>query len=289
MRECNLGSSSESIWIAGQHQWKLSSRSLLMAIVNVTPDSFSDGGRFSSQEQTITEGLSMVDEGADILDVGGESTRPGAKPVSVEEELSRVVPVIRDLARQSPVAISVDTSKPEVAARAVEAGASIVNDVTGLTHPKMLEFCAGNNCGVVVMHMKGTPETMQSQARYGDVVLEMRDFFNERYETLTGAGIAAARIVFDPGIGFGKTLEHNLTLLSRVEELRVKERPVLMGLSRKSFIGALLNSRELKDRDASTAALTAACRMRGAMIHRVHAVRENLDALRMIEAINESV
>ena len=260
-----------------------------MAIVNVTPDSFSDGGRFSSQEQTITEGLSMVDEGADILDVGGESTRPGAKPVSVEEELSRVVPVIRDLARQSPVAISVDTSKPEVAARAVEAGASIVNDVTGLTHPKMLEFCAGNNCGVVVMHMKGTPETMQSQARYGDVVLEMRDFFNERYETLTGAGIAAARIVFDPGIGFGKTLEHNLTLLSRVEELRVKERPVLMGLSRKSFIGALLNSRELKDRDASTAALTAACRMRGAMIHRVHAVRENLDALRMIEAINESV
>ena len=289
MRECNLGSSSESIWIAGQHQWKLSSRSLLMAIVNVTPDSFSDGGRFSSQEQTITEGLSMVDEGADILDVGGESTRPGAKPVSVEEELSRVVPVIRDLARQSPVAISVDTSKPEVAARAVEAGASIVNDVTGLTHPKMLEFCAGNVCGVVVMHMKGTPETMQSQARYGDVVSEMQDFFHERYETLTGAGIAAARIVFDPGIGFGKTLEHNLTLLSRVEELRVKERPVLMGLSRKSFIGALLNSRELKDRDASTAALTAACRMRGAMIHRVHAVRENLDALRMIEAINESV
>ena len=289
MRECNLGSSSESIWIAGQHQWKLSSRSLLMAIVNVTPDSFSDGGRFSSQEQTITEGLSMVDEGADILDVGGESTRPGAKPVSVEEELSRVVPVIRDLARQSPVAISVDTSKPEVAARAVEAGASIVNDVTGLTHPKMLEFCAGNDCGVVVMHMKGTPETMQSQARYGDVVSEMRDFFHERYETLTGAGIAAARIVFDPGIGFGKTLQHNLTLLSRVEELRVKERPVLMGLSRKSFIGALLNSKELKDRDASTVALTAACRMRGAMIHRVHAVRENLDALRMIESINESV
>ena len=289
MRECNLGTYSESIWIAGQHQWKLSSRSLLMAIVNVTPDSFSDGGRFSSQEQTITEGLSMVDEGADILDVGGESTRPGAKPVSVEEELSRVVPVIRALARQSPVAISVDTSKPEVAARAVEAGASIVNDVTGLTHPKMLEFCAGNDCGVVVMHMKGTPETMQSQARYGDVVLEMRDFFHERYETLTGAGIAAARIVFDPGIGFGKTLEHNLTLLSRVEELRVEERPVLMGLSRKSFIGDLLNSKELKDRDASTAALTAACRMQGAMIHRVHAVRENLDALRMIEAINESV
>ncbi len=231
----------------------------------------------------------MVDEGADILDIGGESTRPGAKPVSVEEELSRVVPVIRALARQSPVAISVDTSKPEVAARAVEAGASIVNDVTGLTHPKMLEFCAGNDCGVVVMHMKGTPETMQSQARYGDVVSEIRDFFHERYETLTGAGIAAARIVFDPGIGFGKTLEHNLTLLSRVEELRVKERPVLMGLSRKSFIGDLLNSKELKDRDASTAALTAACRMQGAMIHRVHAVRENLDALRMIEAINESV
>ena len=289
MRECNLGSCSESMWIAGQHQWELSSRSLLMAIVNVTPDSFSDGGRFSSQEQTITEGLSMVDEGADILDVGGESTRPGAKPVSVEEELSRVVPVIGALARQSPVAISVDTSKPEVAARAVEAGASIVNDVTGLTHPKMLEFCAGNDCGVVVMHMKGTPETMQSQARYGDVVSEMQDFFHERYETLTRAGIAPARIVFDPGIGFGKTLEHNLTLLSRVEELRVKERPVLMGLSRKSFIGALLNSKELKHRDAPTAALTAACRMRGAMIHRVHAVKDNLDALRMIEAISESV
>ena len=231
----------------------------------------------------------MVDEGADILDVGGESTRPGAKPVSVEEELSRVVPVIGALARQSPVAISVDTSKPEVAARAVEAGASIVNDVTGLTHPKMLEFCAGNDCGVVVMHMKGTPETMQSQARYGDVVSEMQDFFHERYETLTGAGIAPARIVFDPGIGFGKTLEHNLTLLSRVEELRVKERPVLMGLSRKSFIGALLNSKELEYRDAPTAALTAACRIRGAMIHRVHAVKDNLDALRMIEAISESV
>ena len=257
-----------------------------MAIVNVTPDSFSDGGRFNSQEQAIAEALSMAEEGADILDIGGESTRPGAKPVSVDEELSRVVPVIGSLVRQSSVAISVDTSKPEVAARAVEAGASIVNDVTGLTHPGMLEFCVGSDCGLVVMHMKGTPETMQKQACYGDVVAEMQDFFHERYETLTEAGIAPARIVFDPGIGFGKTLEHNLTLLSRVAELRVNERPVLMGLSRKSFIGSLLGSIELKYREAPTTALTAACRMRGVMIHRVHSVRENLEALRMIEAIS---
>jgi len=285
MMKCNLGSSSGSKWIAGQHEWEMSSHALLMAVVNVTPDSFSDGGRFSSLEQTLTEALTMVDEGADILDVGGESTRPGSKPVSVEEELSRVLPIISSLSRHSSVAISVDTSKPEVAVQAVKAGACIVNDVTGLTHPKMLEFCAGNDCGVVVMHMKGTPETMQSQASYADVVGEMQEFFYERYDTLTEAGIAPARIVFDPGIGFGKTLEHNLALLSHLEDIRVNERPILMGLSRKSFIAAILGSNELEHREAPTTALTAACRLRGAMIHRVHLVKGNSEALRMIEAI----
>lgn len=256
-----------------------------MGIVNVTPDSFSDGGSDSSLEQTVCRGLSMVDEGADILDIGGESTRPGAKPVSLEEELSRVIPVISELAERSQVAISVDTCKPEVAARAVEAGACIVNDVSGLSNSRMLEFCAGSDCGVVVMHMKGTPETMQSQARYDDVVREMKEFFCERHETLICAGIDAERIVFDPGIGFGKTLEHNLALIERVGELVVEGRPVLMGLSRKSFIGALLASSDLLLREAPTIALTALSRSRGAMIHRVHSVRENEESLRMVEAL----
>ncbi|MDA7882423.1 dihydropteroate synthase [Akkermansiaceae bacterium] len=257
----------------------------MMGIVNVTPDSFSDGGRYDSLEESVFGGLAMVDEGADILDVGGESTRPGAKPVSLEEELSRVIPVISGLAERSSAAISIDTCKPEVAARAVEAGASIVNDVTGLSNPRMLEFCAESDCGVVVMHMKGTPETMQSQADYNDVVQEMQEFFYERYETLICAGINKERIVFDPGIGFGKSLKHNLALIDQLGDLIVEGRPVLIGLSRKSFIGALLEASDLALREAPTVALTALCRVRGAMIHRVHSVKGNFDALRMIEAI----
>ena len=285
MWECNLGSPVASRWVAGQYQWELTSKALLMGIVNVTPDSFSDGGRFGSLEQTVAGALTMEGEGADILDIGGESTRPGAKPVSLEEELSRVIPVVSKLAERSKAAISIDTCKPEVARQAVEAGASIVNDVTGLTDSRMLEFCAESDCGVVVMHMKGTPETMQSQANYDDVVREMQEFFQERHETLVCAGIAQERIVFDPGIGFGKTLEHNMALIERMGELIVEGRPVLIGLSRKSFIGTLLGTNVLSDREAPTIALTALSRSRGAMGHRVHSVQENLHALRMIEAI----
>ena len=289
MTECNPledePKSARILWKAGKFSWNLDGMALVMAILNVTPDSFSDGGLHLDPVDTLAAARRFIGEGADILDVGGESTRPGAAEVGSDDEISRVIPVIKKLVSIGTVAVSIDTCKAEVAAAGLAAGVAIVNDVTGLQDPAMIDVCASSDCGVVVVHMQGNPRTMQKSPTYEDVVSEIGSFFEERFETLVSAGIESERIVFDPGIGFGKSLSHNLELLNRVEDYRVHDRPILMGLSRKSFIGQLLGDSAMSRREFSTQALTALTRQRGAMIHRVHQVREAVQVLRMTEAV----
>lgn len=289
MTECNPAEdesqSSRVLWKAGKFSWDLDDTALVMAILNVTPDSFSDGGLYLDPIDTLSAARRFIEEGADILDVGGESTRPGAAEVGSDDEISRVIPVIKKLVSNEAVAVSIDTCKAEVAAAGLVAGAAIVNDVTGLQDPAMIDVCVDSDCGIVVMHMQGNPRTMQKSPTYEDVVSEIGDFFEERFETLVSAGIESERIVFDPGIGFGKSLRHNLELLNRVEDYRVHGRPILMGLSRKSLIGKLLGDSAMSRREFPTQALTSLTRQRGAMIHRVHQVREAVQVLRMTEAV----
>ena len=289
MTECNPAEdesqSSRVLWKAGKFSWDLDDTALVMAILNVTPDSFSDGGLYLDPIDTLSAARRFIEEGADILDVGGESTRPGAAEVGSDDEISRVIPVIKKLVSNEAVAVSIDTCKAEVAAAGLVAGAAIVNDVTGLQDPAMIDVCVDSDCGIVVMHMQGNPRTMQKSPTYEDVVSEIGDFFEERFETLVSAGIESERIVFDPGIGFGKSLRHNLELLNRVEDYRVHGRPILMGLSRKSLIGKLLGDSAMSRREFPTQALTSLTRQRGAMIHRVHRVREAVQVLRMTEAV----
>lgn len=256
-----------------------------MGILNVTPDSFSDGGCHDDPAAALAQALAMVEEGADIIDVGGESTRPGAAPVDGDLEIARVLPVIEALRAEWDGLISIDTMKPSVARAALEGGADIVNDVSGLRDPEMVKVCADGDCGVVVMHMRGEPRTMQDAPVYEDVVADVRAFFEERLSTLAAGGIDPEALCFDPGIGFGKTLEHNLALLRGLPDLEVEGRPLLVGVSRKSFIGRLLESDALGDREWPTVALTAWTRESGARIHRVHEVRPNREALRMVEAV----
>ena len=289
MTECNPAEdeskSAQILWKAGKFSWNLDDRALVMAILNVTPDSFSDGGLHLDLFDTLAAAYRFIEEGADILDVGGESTRPGAVEVGSDDEISRVIPVIKKLVSSETVPVSIDTCKAEVAAAGLAAGATIVNDVTGLRDPAMIDVCVGSDCGIVVMHMQGNPRTMQNSPTYEDVVSELGSFFEERFETLVSAGIESERIVFDPGIGFGKSLSHNLELLNRVEDYRVHDRPILMGLSRKTLIGQLLGDPAMSRREFPTQALTALTRQRGAMIHRVHQVREVVQVLRMTEAV----
>lgn len=275
----------EIIWQVGRHQFALGRRSAVMGILNVTPDSFSDGGQWTATASAVGHAQQLIAEGAEIIDVGGESTRPGSDPVSLESEMERVIPVIETLAQQWSGVISVDTSKALVARAALAAGASVINDITGLRDQAMVEVCAQSDCGVVVMHMRGRPKTMQEAPCYHNVVGEVREFFEERLSTLTAAGISGDRICWDPGIGFGKRLEDNLALLNGIQELSVGGRPVMMGLSRKSFIGMALGESELTARDWPTVGLTAWTRQQGALVHRVHEVRANRDALRMVEAL----
>jgi dihydropteroate synthase len=257
-----------------------------MGILNVTPDSFSDGGRHAGREAALDHARRMIAGGAEIIDIGGESTRPGAAEVAAEDEISRTAPVVAALRAEWDGLISIDTMKAGVAAAALEAGADIVNDVSGLTaDPAMAEVCRAGGCGVVVMHMQGDPRTMQLSPRYDDVVAEVRAFFAERLATLAAAGIDPEAICFDPGIGFGKSLEHNLALLRGLPDLEVGGRPLLLGVSRKSFIGRVLGSEDLADRGWPTVALTAWAREAGARIHRVHDVKPNVQSLRMVEAI----
>jgi dihydropteroate synthase len=277
-------------WRIGSRTLDLTSRGLIMGIVNVTPDSFSDGGRFADPGRAVEHALAMVADGADILDIGGESTRPGAEPVGEAEELRRVLPVIRAIRTQSQVLISIDTMKASVARAALDAGADIINDVTGLRgDAAMVRLAAETDCGLVAMHMIGDPQTMQNAPHYDNVVAEVRSYLEERLRRLTASGIAPERIVLDPGFGFGKTLEHNLSLLRHLPELLIGDRPLLIGVSRKSMIGKVLHSTDMADRYWPTIALTAHAREHGARIIRVHDVKPNAQALRMAEAILHGV
>jgi dihydropteroate synthase len=258
----------------------------VMGILNATPDSFSDGGCHEAPDAALGHARRMIAEGAEIIDIGGESTRPGAPEVPEADELARVVPVIAALRAEWDGFISIDTTKSGVARAALAAGADIVNDVSGLRHdPEMSGVCRKSGCGVVVMHMSGTPRTMQLDPRYGDVVDEVASFFRERLATLTGLGLEPETLCFDPGIGFGKNVEHNLRLLDNLAALAPPDRPLLLGISRKSFIGRVLGLEDPATRDGATAVLTACARHQGVMLHRVHAVRENLHALRVTEAV----
>ena len=274
------------IWRIGGQDKIFSDRGMVMGIVNVTPDSFSDGGKYLDTDLAVQLGLRHVAEGAGILDIGGESTRPGAEAVDAEEEMRRVLPVIRALRTQTSAWISIDTMKASVAAAALEAGAHIINDVTGLTgDPDMLGVARGSDAGLVVMHMQGTPRTMQQQPHYEDVVRDVRSFFLERLNALEEADIDPMRVALDPGFGFGKTLEHNRALLRALPTLRIKDRPLLVGVSRKSMLGKWVGSSDIEDRNWPTVALTAWMRERGAEVVRVHDVKPNVEAMRMAEAI----
>src|SRR5512132_3803109 len=255
----------ERIWKIGRRVFDVSRHGLIMGVLNVTPDSFSDGGEFLTTDKATERGLQMAAEGAHIIDIGGESTHPGSQPVTVAEELRRVIPVIENLRRKLDVPISIDTSKAEVARAAVQAGASIVNDVTGgRGDDQMLPLVAETKSAFIIMHMQGTPRTMQIQPRYTDVVAEIFEFFRQQYARAIVYNIDPMAIAFDPGIGFGKTLEHNLELLAQLERLRACDRPIVIGVSRKSFLGKLINSAQISDRLAPAVALTSLLRTRGA-------------------------
>ena len=274
------------IWRTRRETLDLSRRARVMGILNVTPDSFSDGGSHFGIEAAMIHAREMIAQGVDIIDIGGESTRPGSLPVPADEEIKRTAPVIRALRAEWDGLISIDTSKAAVAKAAIESGADIVNDVSGLrADPQMADLCATSRCGVVVMHMQGTPQNMQVSPHYNDVVQEVADFFNERMASLTARGIAPENICVDPGIGFGKTLDQNIALLRALNKIAPAGRPLLLGVSRKSCIAGMLESTDIKERDWPTVAITSWARQQGTMLHRVHEVRPNLQALRMTEAI----
>ncbi len=271
-------------WDLGRRQLELPRRPLVMGILNVTPDSFSDGGKHSSPEMAGAVALEMVADGADIIDIGGESTRPYSKPVSAEEELHRVIPVIQSLANQISVPISIDTSKAKVAQAAIDAGVEIINDVSGLEgDPAMVRVAANHDVAVCLMHMQGTPQTMQDDPQYGDVVSEVCDYLVARRDACVELGIVRDRICLDPGIGFGKTHEHNLALLRATERFVQLGSPILIGHSRKGFIGKVLGDKQA-DRTAGTLGVSLAVAAAGAHIVRVHDVKATVDALRLFEA-----
>jgi dihydropteroate synthase len=268
------------IWVTSRRTIPIASP-LVMGIVNVTPDSFSDGGR--GADEAIAHGLQLLADGADILDIGGESTRPGAEPVPADEELSRVVPVVRELARQTSVPISIDTMKPSIARACVDLGAEIINDVSGFRDPDMVKAACTAGAGCIVMHMQGTPQTMQVAPRYDDVVAEVAAYFDQRLHYLAALGIAPDRLAFDPGIGFGKRTAHNWALIAGLGELRRTGRPICLGVSRKGFLG--------KDRaptDRMVAGLTVAAwaaQTGSADIIRTHDVRATRDVMTTLQSI----
>ena len=269
----------------GKFQFDLA-RPLVMGIVNVTPDSFSDGGHHASTAAAIAHARQLIADGADILDIGGESTRPGAATVSTQQELDRVLPLIEGL-RDISIPISIDTWKPEVMRAALTAGASMVNDINALQEEGALAAVAGSNAAVCLMHKQGVPQTMQQQPHYTDVIAEVSAFLRARISAVEAAGIARDRIVIDPGFGFGKTLAHNLDLLRELETFCALGVPVLAGLSRKSMLGAI-TGRDVRERLAASVAAALLAIQRGAAIVRVHDVRETVDALKVWDAINKN-
>src|SRR5215470_12686781 len=260
------------------------SHPVVMGVLNVTPDSFSDAGRFASSDAAVEQGLRMAAEGAAIIDVGGESTRPGAQPVNAGEELRRVLPVIERLRRGTTAVVSVDTSKPEVMRAAAAAGAGFINDVRALREPGALEAAAASDCALCLMHMQGEPRTMQVAPHYDDVVAEVRSFLTARVTACRAAGIDPARLTVDPGFGFGKNLEHNLTLLRHLGELAADGTPLLVGLSRKATVGTL-TGRGSGERVYGSVALAVIAALKGARIIRAHDVAATVDALKVAVAV----
>jgi len=273
--------------IANGRPLPLDSRVLLMGVLNVTPDSFSDGGCYLDPRAAVEHAIAMQEEGADLIDVGAESSRPGAEPVGESEELIRLMPVLEALCARLTIPLSVDTTKAGVARRALDAGASIVNDVSALRFdPSMGQVIANKGAGLILMHMQGVPQTMQHDPIYRDVVGEVRRFFIDRMQAAAGDGIAPEQILLDPGIGFGKNLQHNLTLLANLEALEDLGRPIVVGVSRKAFIGQVLD-RRVGDRLFGTAAAVAMAILHGARVVRVHDVGAMRDVVKMVEAIEQ--
>lgn len=278
-----LYSSRSTSWQLRTRTLALPKRPLLMGVVNVTPDSFSDGGKFFDPQAAVEQGLRLVAEGAEILDVGGESTRPYSEIVPAEEELRRVLPVVQALVARAGVPISIDTSKPLVARECLAAGAEILNDITGLTQPAMVDVARESNAGVCAMHMQGTPQTMQDNPQYDDVVEEIAAWLAARRAALLAAGLDASRICLDPGVGFGKTHQHNLTLVANCWRLHELGSPLLVGPSRKGFIAKILGDKET-DRTAGTIGVCLALAQQGVQILRVHNVALTRQALLLFEA-----
>jgi len=268
--------------------FELGTRSLLMGAVNVTPDSFSDGGRFFQTEQAIKQGELLASEGADLLDVGGESTRPFSDPVPIEEELRRVIPVIEELAKRISIPISIDTCKAQVARAALEVGATIINDISSLRFdPEMVEVAAAAEVPLILMHMQGTPRLMQVNPHYDSLLSEIIGFLEERIQFASAAGVARERIIVDPGIGFGKTVNHNLQIIRHLDALAVLNQPILLGTSRKYFIGAVLD-RDVTEREPGTWATVCAGLIKGAHAVRVHEVATCRQLADMIDAIQNA-
>ena len=274
-------------WSIRGKSYDLSKRGMIMGIINTTPDSFSDGGLFESSEAAIEQAIRLENEGASIIDFGGESTRPGAEKISVREELNRILQALESFVqiRSPKTLISIDTSKAEVAQAGLDAGADIINDVTGLSDPAMRKVAAGSECGIIIMHMAGNPRTMQKSPYYRNVTNEVITFLNEQIKLCESEGINKERIIVDPGIGFGKSLQHNLELIKSITQITALKRPIMIGASRKSFIGKILENDDFDEREWPTVALTSYCREHGATLFRVHSVKQNLDAMLMTEAI----
>jgi dihydropteroate synthase len=274
------------VWRCRDHEFELGSRTLVMGIVNVTPDSFSDGGALADAHDAERFAAQLLDEGADLVDVGGESTRPGSEPVPVQEELRRVIPVIERLrAARADAVISVDTRRHEVAAEALRAGAQVVNDVTGGRDPALLDVARDAGAGLVLMHMLGEPKTMQDDPRYEDVVAEVHEVLRERVEAAVFAGVAVEALAIDPGIGFGKSLEHNLTLLRSLEDFTDLDAALMVGVSRKRFLGTLTGVEPAKDRLEGSLAAAAWAAAHGADVVRVHDVLATRRALAVVDAL----
>ena len=271
------------MFICGKFQLDLTNP-CVMGIVNVTPDSFSDGGQYDSTQKAVAHALQLVEEGASILDIGGESTRPNAIPVSLDEELARVIPVINALVKVVNIPLSIDTYKPQVMQAAIDAGISIVNDINALQAPNALEIVANSNVGVCLMHKQGTPQTMQIDPQYEDVVAEVSAFLVERLNIVMQAGVSSNRILLDPGFGFGKRTVHNIALLKQLMQLKKIGQPILVGLSRKSVLGQVLGDNKT-DRMAASIAASVLAAINGANILRVHDVKATVDALKVVVAV----
>jgi dihydropteroate synthase len=277
----------EYSWILKNRELQLGRRTLVMGILNVTPDSFSDGGHFADPSAAVERALQMIEEGADLIDIGGESTRPGSEPVRLSEEIKRTIPIIGKIREQTDIPISIDTMKAETAFQALEAGADIINDVSAFeADPRMVEVAAQCKAGVVLMHMKGSPKTMQADPTYGNAVDEILRYLQQRMAFAIENGVDQNRMVIDPGIGFGKTLDHNLELLRGIPSFG-KTAPVLIGASRKSMIGRLLNRENPEERRAGSLGIAGWAAMNGAHILRVHDVIDTCDVCRILDTLSE--